>query len=141
MKTFQIHNTEFSKLQWTNDFGNSVVKCVLVKTSILEDFLFCGVRVPLVCSEFCFSNNQIRKVPKTLGELHRLRMLDLEENNLDSLPAEIERLQNLHTLLLSSNKLTTLPRSIGSVPSCPANSNQFTFTRKVVPFIFENYCI
>ena len=49
----------------------------------------------------------------TLGQLQKLRILDLEENKLDSIPNEIGRLRELQKLILQSNSLTQLPRAIG----------------------------
>jgi leucine-rich repeat protein SHOC2 len=64
-----------------------------------------------------------------LGQLRKLRHLDLEENKLDSLPQEIGKsielnfnleisfslgyLRELTRLIVASNQLTQLPRSIG----------------------------
>lgn len=69
-----------------------------------------------------------------MGQLRKLRHLDLEENKLDSLPQEIGKdlslkvsydiykkknliyqghLRELTRLILASNQLTQLPRSIG----------------------------
>ena len=48
-----------------------------------------------------------------IGQLHKLRVLDLEENKLDNIPNEIGRLRELERLILQSNNLTQLPRAIG----------------------------
>lgn len=68
-----------------------------------------------------------------MGQLRKLRHLDLEENKLDSLPQEIGKLKfhnyikynniffiiilgylrELTRLIVASNQLTQLPRSIG----------------------------
>ena len=44
----------------------------------------------------------------------RLRLLDLEENYLESIPNEVGRLRDLNKLILQSNNLTQLPRAIGN---------------------------
>ena len=44
----------------------------------------------------------------------RLRILDLEENYLESIPNEVGRLRQLTRLILQSNALTQLPRAIGN---------------------------
>ena len=59
------------------------------------------------------SNNLLRKLPIGIGQLQKLRVLDLEENKLDSVPNEIGRLRELQKLILQSNNLTQLPRAIG----------------------------
>ena len=48
-----------------------------------------------------------------IGQLGKLRVLDLEENYLESIPNEVGRLRELHRLILQSNNLTQLPRAIG----------------------------
>lgn len=42
-----------------------------------------------------------------------MRVLDLEENRIESLPSEIGLLRDLQRLILQSNQLTALPRTIG----------------------------
>ena len=48
-----------------------------------------------------------------IGQLGKLRVLELEENLLESIPNEVGRLRELNRLILQSNKLTQLPRAIG----------------------------
>ncbi len=45
--------------------------------------------------------------------VRRLRILDLEENYLETIPNEVGRLKELSRLILQSNVLTQLPRAIG----------------------------
>jgi Leucine-rich repeat (LRR) protein len=60
------------------------------------------------------SNNLLRKIPTTIGNLRKLRVLDLEENRLEgTIPAEIGLLHDLQRLILQSNQITALPRTIG----------------------------
>ena len=47
--------------------------------------------------------------------MYRLRLLDLEENYLESIPNEVGRLRELNKLILQSNSLTQLPRAIGQI--------------------------
>ena len=47
----------------------------------------------------------------------RLRILDLEENYLETIPNEVGRLKELSRLILQSNVLTQLPRAIGQLHS------------------------
>lgn len=61
------------------------------------------------------SNNLLRKLPSGIGQLQKLRVLDMEENKLDSVPNEIGRLRELQKLILQSNNLTQLPRAIGQL--------------------------
>lgn len=76
------------------------------------------------------SNNQLRRIPRVIGHLKKLRVLDLEENRIEVLPSEIEHLRTLERLILQSNNLTTLPRSIGHLHnliflSCGENDIQY----------------
>ena len=48
-----------------------------------------------------------------IGQLGKLRVLDLEENYLEAIPNEVGRLRELQRLILQSNNLTQLPRAIG----------------------------
>jgi len=52
-------------------------------------------------------------LPPNIGNLKKLRILDLEENKLESLPQEIGFLKELTKLVVQSNQLTSLPRAIG----------------------------
>ena len=47
----------------------------------------------------------------------RLRILDVEENYLESIPNEVGRLRELTRLVLQSNALIQLPRAIGQLSS------------------------
>ncbi|KAI0212686.1 hypothetical protein LSAT2_002379 [Lamellibrachia satsuma] len=55
----------------------------------------------------------VPRLPTSIGNLTKLRVLDLEENKLDSLPHEIGFLKELTKLVVQSNQLTSLPRAIG----------------------------
>ena len=56
-----------------------------------------------------------QRIPATIGNLKKLRLLDLEENKLEQLPAEIGFLRQLTKLVVQSNQLTSLPRAVGYV--------------------------
>lgn len=47
------------------------------------------------------SNNQLKKMPAQIGNLKKLRELDLEENDLETVPSEIGR--PLSSFLVSSS--------------------------------------
>lgn len=59
------------------------------------------------------SNNLLKRIPPNIGNLRKLRVLDLEENRLEQLPNEIGYLRDLQKLIVQSNQLTQLPRAIG----------------------------
>jgi len=54
----------------------------------------------------------IRKPPAEIGELKKLILLNLYNNQLSSLPAEIGQLRNLIELNLCFNRLSSLPREL-----------------------------
>ena len=55
----------------------------------------------------------LRKLPPNIGQLQKLRVLDLAENRIDNIPNEIGRLRVLQKLILQTNSLSQLPRAIG----------------------------
>ena len=57
----------------------------------------------------------LQRIPSSIGNLRKLRTLDLEENRLEGLPPEIGFLKELKTLTVQSNQLSALPRAIGLV--------------------------
>ena len=65
--------------------------------------------------------NVIKEINKTkgnalnIGQLQKLRVLDLAENRIDNIPNEIGRLRVLQKLILQTNNLSQLPRAIGYV--------------------------
>jgi Leucine-rich repeat (LRR) protein len=58
------------------------------------------------------SDNNITTLPKSIGRLSKLKNLDLSGNNLESLPESIAGLKSLDKLNLYMNNLNTLPRGI-----------------------------
>ncbi|CAF0973921.1 unnamed protein product [Rotaria magnacalcarata] len=54
---------------------------------------------------------RIERLPRAIGYLYRLRVLNLDVNGLTSLPNEIGELKNLECLTVSCNRLQTLPLS------------------------------
>jgi len=46
-------------------------------------------------------------IPKEIGDIKNLRVLNLENNSISKIPVQITRLQNLSVLELASNRLTT----------------------------------
>ena len=55
--------------------------------------------------ELCFYNYNLFKVPKSIGKLKGLKVLDLGFNMFKNLPSSIQSLTNLETLILDYNKI------------------------------------
>jgi len=61
------------------------------------------------------SNNEISKIPDTIGRLSRIRELNLSFNNITEIPESIGLLTNLRKLDLSGNQIVDLPKSISKL--------------------------
>jgi Leucine rich repeat/Secretion system C-terminal sorting domain len=63
------------------------------------------------------SENQFldSKLPPAIGRLKKLKILELDKNNLTEIPKEIGQLENLQKLSLSKNKLKKLPAEIAQL--------------------------
>ncbi len=55
------------------------------------------------------SDNNIKRLPETLGGCVALQELNCKNNCLESLPMYTTKLQNLKTLVLDNNSITVLP--------------------------------
>lgn len=64
----------------------------------------------------CSSNNQMTSLPRELGHLKSLRVLNISNNAIDEIPDTIAFLTKLKALNVSHNKLVQLPSSIGQLP-------------------------
>ena len=60
-------------------------------------------------------NNELKSIPKEIGELSNLKILNLTDNYLTELPEEIGELISLEKLLMYSNQLKKLPGSIANL--------------------------
>ncbi|AGS80636.1 leucine rich repeat protein [Leptospira phage vB_LnoZ_CZ214-LE1] len=66
------------------------------------------------------SDNQLKTLPKEIGQLKNLQELYLSDNQLATLPKEIGQLKNLQELDLHNNQLATLPKEIGQLKNLQA---------------------
>ncbi len=57
----------------------------------------------------------LKRIPAEIGQLHKLKYLDLSDNQLTELPVQIGILANLTWLDLSNNRLVSLPSEIGQL--------------------------
>jgi internalin A len=60
-------------------------------------------------------NNELISLPPQIGNLNNLRVLYLHDNELSELPPEIGNLTNLWLLLLKHNQLTSIPPEISDL--------------------------
>ena len=77
-------------------------------------------------------------MPKEIGKLKSLEILDLESNYLQELPSEIGTLRNLKELNLLDNKLSSLPSEIGSLLSLERLDLSFNTELRNLPPEFGN---
>ena len=61
------------------------------------------------------TKNYIRAIPKKIGSLAHLEMLNFESNLLTEVPPEIGKLKKLKYLSLSWNNILSLPQEIGNL--------------------------
>ncbi|WP_000718262.1 leucine-rich repeat domain-containing protein, partial [Leptospira interrogans] len=52
-------------------------------------------------------NNELKTLPKEIGQLQNLKSIDLSNSQLKTLSKEIEQLKNLQTLNLWNNQLSS----------------------------------
>ncbi|MFX0094761.1 MAG: leucine-rich repeat domain-containing protein, partial [Candidatus Hodarchaeota archaeon] len=59
--------------------------------------------------------NQLNSLPESFGDLKKRQVLELNQNQLRSLPETFKNLKNLQTLVLEFNKLKSLPENFGQL--------------------------
>jgi Leucine-rich repeat (LRR) protein len=81
------------------------------------------------------TNNCITKIPKSIGNCHKLQKVAFAGNQLTSLPAEIANCKNLELLRISANQLKEFPQWLLSLPrlSWLAHAgNPFSKTKHII---------
>lgn len=96
--------------------NNSLKVFILLKINAHASIVFKIAKTMILCvsSSLC-SYLEMQRLPPSIGNLRKLRVLDLEENKLESLPNEIGFLRELQKLIVQSNQIASLPRAIGYV--------------------------
>ena len=61
------------------------------------------------------NDNKFTELPSEIGDLKKLRTLNVSHNQLVSLPTSIQKLNQLEELHLYGNKFTELPSEIGDL--------------------------
>jgi len=62
------------------------------------------------------SFNEIKEIPKELGNLTNLVMLELNDNEIEEIPKELGNLSNLIFLYLNNNKIKEIPKELENLP-------------------------
>lgn len=64
-------------------------------------------------------NDQLKKIPKEIGNLKYLKFLDLSGNDFDVLPSNFSKLQNLEVLFLNDETRMNLPKTLQILAKLP----------------------
>jgi len=72
--------------------------------------------LPLSISWLILTDNKIKTLPNSIGDLDKLRKFPLAGNQLTSLPDSMQKCKNLELLRLSANKLTHIPQWLLELP-------------------------
>lgn len=126
----------------SNNLFTEVPK-VLAKCSKLEMIGFKSNQIqtfeenalPLNTRWLILTDNQLTKLPESLGNLTLLQKCMLAGNQLTALPATIQQCQNLELLRLSANQLTHLPDELLNLPKLSwlaFSGNPFCQTHTIV---------
>ena len=65
--------------------------------------------------ELYLRNFGIKELPKNIGDLKYLKIIDLESNQLNSIPPSIKKLKSLALINLSNNQFTSIPIELWSL--------------------------
>ncbi|WP_309732217.1 leucine-rich repeat-containing protein kinase family protein [Chamaesiphon sp. OTE_75_metabat_556] len=72
--------------------------------------------LPLNVRWLILTDNQLERLPNSIGQLHKLQKLMLAGNQLRSLPDEMAACQNLELIRLAANRLESLPSWLFTLP-------------------------
>ncbi|KAI1327952.1 glucose-repressible alcohol dehydrogenase transcriptional effector [Xylariaceae sp. FL0255] len=78
-----------------------------VSSSFFNDYTF--------LTEVYLSSNQLTSLPKAIGQLRSLRVLDVSHNQLTQLPAELGMCTPLRQLYLFNNHIRDIPYELGAL--------------------------
>lgn len=108
------------------DISHNELKCLPASIKYLDKIevlnLECNqlVEIPDVVGEMCcesvnFNSNQITFLPRSIGQMKRLKRLSCMDNKLKFLPVELFESKTLQVLHLSRNYISELPNAIGKL--------------------------
>ena len=108
--------------------GLTDVNGIPIDEFIDEDIL------PLSISWLILTDNKIKALPQSIGDLTKLQKFPLAGNQLTSLPNTMKNCKNLELLRLSANKLSHIPNWIFELPKLSwlaFSGNDFSFQPQV----------
>ena len=115
-----------------NSIGNLVhVEKLDMSKNMLADEIPEEIGRCTCLSQLNLMENQLTRVPASVGNLNMLTQLNLSTNNIDKLPDEIGSCKSLVALYLADNQLTHLPTSISmlvNLNNLDVSKNRFIST-------------
>lgn len=75
-----------------------------------------ALRAGAAVGELSLRETKVGKIPKEIGGLVNLRVLDLCATNVTALPAELGKLASLEELDLTANDIASVPAAVGELP-------------------------
>ncbi len=72
--------------------------------------------LPLSISWLILTDNKIKKIPNSIGDLHLLQKCALAGNQIEEIPQSISKCKNLELIRLSANNLSALPLELLELP-------------------------
>lgn len=72
--------------------------------------------LPVQTRWLILTNNQLKKLPASIGKCHRLQKVALAGNQLTELPVEMAECKNIELLRISANRLMQLPKWLIELP-------------------------
>ncbi|MGB5867555.1 MAG: leucine-rich repeat-containing protein kinase family protein, partial [Arcobacteraceae bacterium] len=72
--------------------------------------------LPLSISWLILTDNKLKKLPNSIGDLTKLQKFPLAGNQLSSLPETMQNCKNLELIRLSANNLTQMPQWLLNLP-------------------------
>ncbi|KAL5547761.1 hypothetical protein UlMin_002992 [Ulmus minor] len=124
LPSLQMYNIGYNKIVGSLSFLSSLSNSTLLKFLAIDGNLFEGVipdsigNLSNVLSKLYMGQNRIYgKIPKTIGHLRSLTLLNLSSNSVSGeIPTEIGELKELQVLVLGKNKLSgAIPNSLGNL--------------------------
>ena len=92
--------------------------------------------LPVNLSWFIITDNKLKSLPNSIGDLTKLKKFSLAGNQLSNLPNTMQKCTSLELLRLSANKLSNIPEWIATLPKLSwiaFSGNNCSFDQKSTP--------